>query len=97
MVGVVEAASWRSGSEKDRHVAKFRRGGDTDEDGDDSSTGCDFLLCGGNGGRRILGDDEFRLVLLSELVVLSARAIVLLLDLACLFGNPPRVLSKKMV
>lgn len=90
---VLAAACCKSDREKDLHVEKFRLGVGGDA-GDSLFGDLDLLPCGGKGGRQRLGDDEFELelsllMLLSELLIITARFDELLLELASLFDMPP--------
>lgn len=109
MLGVAATAFCRSDREKDLHGEKFGLG--VGGDADNSLLGdLDLLPFGGRGGRRRLGDDEFKLelsllLLLSELLIITARANELLLELVSLFDMPPplplelklRFLSQKLL
>lgn len=88
MLGVDDAATdCRSDIEKDRH-------GDCRWGGDEDPMGGDLLPCGCKGGRLQDGGVEFELesswlMLEAELLIVSQRTNVLLLQLADLFKVPP--------
>lgn len=91
MLGLAASAGCRSDKEKDRNEVNFSTG---DDDKDSQLVG--LLACGGKGGRQRLGDEEFELEALLLLLIVAARANVLL-ELADLFDIPPLLLLKLLL